>query len=235
MARPIKTVDELRASYNQYYEHNAMYERSDFFYEWLLSQLDPAAGGKKLLDVSCGEGHLLKQVEASARGLVSTGIDLSDVALTKARTRLTKSELLTGNAEKLPFPDATFDYATNIGSMEHYLDNDKAIAEMSRVLKPGGKAMVLVPNRYHWRDIWRAFRKGRGQLPTEQGIENTDSREGWADKFRGNGFAIDRIIKYERVAKPTASEAKPCRMVWYHHLVPLNLCFSFVYILEKKA
>lgn len=233
MARPIKTTDELRASYNSYYEHNAMYERSDYFYEWLLSLLAPTAGSS-LLDVSCGEGHLLKQVEASANSIRSTGIDLSDVALAKARTRLKKTELLSGNAEKLPFPDGIFDYATNIGSMEHYLDNDKAIGEMARVLKTGGRAMVLVPNRYHWRDIWRAFRKGRGQLPTEQGIENTDSREGWADKFRNNGLECEQIIKYERVARPTSTDAKPCRMVWYHHIVPLNLCFSFVYILKKK-
>lgn len=231
MGRPT-TQDEIRETYNKYYAENDMYERSDFFYEWLLQATNPPAGAK-LLDVSCGEGHFLKQVEALGKGLEAHGIDISDTALEKARTRVKKAELRQGNSEALPYAEGTFDVVTNTGSLEHYLNRDKAVAEMFRVLKPGGKAMVLVPNRYHWRDIWRALRKGRGQLPTEQGLEHTDSREGWKDLFKAAGFRVARTLKYERVAKPTPRNPTPRRMVWYHLLVPLNVCFSFVYILRK--
>jgi ubiquinone/menaquinone biosynthesis C-methylase UbiE len=48
----------------------------------------------------------------------------------------------------LPFRDASFDAIYSIGTIEHFDETERAVEEMARVLKPGGRAIIGVPNRY---------------------------------------------------------------------------------------
>jgi SAM-dependent methyltransferase len=53
-----------------------------------------------------------------------------------------------GDVRDLPFRDASFDAIYSMGTIEHFAETERAVEEMARVLKPGGRAIVGVPNRY---------------------------------------------------------------------------------------
>jgi SAM-dependent methyltransferase len=63
-----------------------------------------------------------------------------------SRARLPGADLREGVAEQLPFDDARFDLVTCLGSLEHFLDQPRALAEMRRVARPGARVLILVPN-----------------------------------------------------------------------------------------
>jgi len=124
--------------------------------------------GDKFLDVGCGEGR--HSFEASSRlnyggdgGLVCA-LDLDNLSLRKTHYVLhymesqndgTKNWLvLMGDSLRLPFRDASFDKIICSEVMEHVPDPDQGIAEMVRVLKPGGLMAVTVPTYIPEKICW---------------------------------------------------------------------------------
>ncbi len=108
----------------------------------LLTLLD-ARPQHRVLEVGCGAGNVLELVKAGSR----VGIDLSDYLLEKAGQRLGPgAQLHKMNAEALEFEDASFDrvYCTEV--LEHVMEPRRVAAEMRRVLKPDGVAVISVPN-----------------------------------------------------------------------------------------
>lgn len=101
--------------------------------------------GKAVLDVACGTGGWLAYIRELGASTIA-GIDLSTRAIDACRQRLPEGEFHCGPAEMLPFPSAAFDVVTCMGSLEHFLDKPAALAEMRRVLRPGGCIVLLVPN-----------------------------------------------------------------------------------------
>lgn len=108
--------------------------------------------GKKVLDIACGTGVLTEQ-------FVRMGADVTAIDLTPKAVELTKKRLelhhLTANvleadAQKLPFGDQTFDFVCAWGCLMHMPQTETAIAEIHRVLKPGGKCMAMM---YHSNSI----------------------------------------------------------------------------------
>ena len=100
--------------------------------------------GEKVLEIGVGVGTDLLQF--AKRGSLCTGIDLTETAIktTKERFRRAKLEadLRTANAENLPFKDNSFDVVYSSGVIHHVPDMEKAVSEIHRVLKPGGKAIL---------------------------------------------------------------------------------------------
>lgn len=103
-----------------------------------------ALEGRHVLDVACGDGGWL--AELASRGARVTGIDISTRALEACAARLPQADLKNGVAEALPFDNARFDLVTCLGSLEHFLDQPKALGEMRRVAKPDARFLILVPN-----------------------------------------------------------------------------------------
>lgn len=102
--------------------------------------------GKLALEVGCGTGLFLAQVAES--GATVRALDLSTHLLAKARARLggrANVALQCGNAEQMPYPDGTFD-AVYGSSVLHHLDLDRALREVFRVLRPGGRMVFTEPN-----------------------------------------------------------------------------------------
>ncbi len=98
---------------------------------------------KRILEVGCGGG--LKSPEMWLRGDV-TGIDISEEALEMARNYFPHATYLNMKAEKLSFPDSSFDEVHLSHSLEHVEDEDRTLDEASRVLKAGAKLFVEVPH-----------------------------------------------------------------------------------------
>jgi ubiquinone/menaquinone biosynthesis C-methylase UbiE len=98
--------------------------------------------GGRLLDVGCGTGAFLASFAARGGSAIS-GVDLSPEMIRLASNRLnTGAELRVGDSENLPWPDGTFDTVTCSSSFHHYPQPRKALAEMRRVLKPGGQLVL---------------------------------------------------------------------------------------------
>ena len=97
--------------------------------------------GDAVLDVACGTGDLA--LEASARGARVTGLDFSPEMLERARRKSCAVEWVEGDALALPFDDGSFDAATIGFGVRNLADAGRGLAELRRVLRPGGRIAVL--------------------------------------------------------------------------------------------
>ncbi|MBW2395766.1 MAG: class I SAM-dependent methyltransferase [Deltaproteobacteria bacterium] len=104
-----------------------------------------ARSARTVLDVGCGAGHTA--LALAARGLDVIALDLTEPMLVQgrglARARGLSLAFQQGDVEALPFPDASFDLVTSRYSAHHYAHPKRAVAEIARVLRPGG-ALLLV-------------------------------------------------------------------------------------------
>jgi SAM-dependent methyltransferase len=132
--------------------------------------------GLCVLEIGCGMGT--DGAQFAKAGADYTGIDLTDAAVELARKRFQvsglKGEFRVADAERLDFPDASFDLVYSHGVLHHTPDIEAAVREIHRVLKPGGRAMVMLYHRgsYNYRVGIRVLRRaGAGLLTSETGIK----------------------------------------------------------------
>src|SRR5581483_10155196 len=101
-----------------------------------------AGPGVRLLDVATGPGHVAGA--AAARGARATGVDFAPVMVEAARERYPAVAFQEGEADALPFPDASFDAVTIAYGLLHFERPEQALAEAHRVLQPGGRVAFTV-------------------------------------------------------------------------------------------
>lgn len=128
--------------------------------------------GKNLLDAGCGTGWF--SVVAKKRGAVVTALDIGKDLL-KQVSKKVKVKTVEGSVLKLPFKKNTFDIVMSNEVIEHVTEPKQAIAEMSRVLKPGGILILTTPNKF-WH--WAITLSNKLNLRPYQGLENWSS---WND------------------------------------------------------
>lgn len=101
----------------------------------------------ELLDVGCGAGLLLRDRAAGLRFVA--GIDASEIQVGLARQRLADriaagtAEILLGDATALPWPDSRFSAVASVNCLKFVVDPERALQEMHRVLRPGGRVVHL--------------------------------------------------------------------------------------------
>jgi len=130
---------------------------------WKMFTIAQAAvrPGYKVLDIAGGTGDLAK---AFARQAGPTGevwlTDINESMLRVGRDRLLDAGVLTPtalcDAEHIPFPNAYFDVVTVAFGLRNMTHKDRALAEMRRVVKPGGKVMVLEFSKV-WQPLEKAY------------------------------------------------------------------------------
>jgi SAM-dependent methyltransferase len=118
--------------------------------EAVRAWLDPLPRSMRVLDAGCGEGVL---VDEYADRLAIEGVDPN---YSSARVR-------TGSLTSLPYPNDTFDRALCLDVLEHltFDEQPRALAELQRVLRPGGELLVSVPNLAHLQSRVHFLFKGR--------------------------------------------------------------------------
>jgi arsenite methyltransferase len=97
--------------------------------------------GDRVLDACCGTGDLA--LAAQEAGGTVTGLDFSERMLERARHKSSTVEWVRGDAMALPFEDGSFDAAVSTQVLEYVDDVPRALAEARRVLRPGGRLLVL--------------------------------------------------------------------------------------------
>lgn len=119
----------------------------------------------RVLDVGAGTGFTTEGIVERVDAANVTMLDQSPHQLARSRRRpaLAACRRVQGDAENLPFPDASFDRYVSAGSIEYWPDPARAITEAHRVLRPGGIALVAGPLRPRHRvgrllaDTWMLF------------------------------------------------------------------------------
>ncbi|MEK6333516.1 MAG: class I SAM-dependent methyltransferase [Acidobacteriota bacterium] len=142
-----------------------------------------AARGLRVLEIGCGLGT--DGAQFAAAGADYTGIDLTEASIELARQKFEvaglRGEFRVADAEALDFPDNSFDLVYSHGVLHHTPDTASAVHEIHRVLKPGGRAMVMLYHRgsYNYRIGIRVLRRaGARLLKSESGIKIVNSLTG---------------------------------------------------------
>lgn len=106
--------------------------------------------GKKVLDVGSGNGYVLSKYAIEGADVYGVDITQAGIDLCKARFDLLglSGIFQVADAQSLPFPDNTFDCVCSMGVLHHVPDTQKALDEIFRVLKPGGRLIVMFYHRH---------------------------------------------------------------------------------------
>jgi ubiquinone/menaquinone biosynthesis C-methylase UbiE len=101
----------------------------------------------KILDVGCGTGLFASKLRSCLPRVDVCGVDLVSEMLRKGRSRWRRHGAhvfpVQGDSERLPFATGTFDIVTCANSFHHYPRQDRAVTEMRRVLRTGGRLMII--------------------------------------------------------------------------------------------
>ncbi len=112
-----------------------------------------------VLDIGCGTGELLQQLQQLNSRLELHGLDLSKEMLARAKEKLPSSiKLREGDVINIPFDDNTFDVVVSTEAFHHYPNQHKAMQEITRVAKHGGR-IIIVDVNFFFRPIHWLFEK----------------------------------------------------------------------------
>lgn len=151
-------VKESEAGSLEYYLEVERY-RYDIYAPWMRKMMEfNQHRGKKLLEIGAGMGT--DHAQFALNGALTTDYDLSSGHLRHAmrnfEVRGLKGEFVHGDAEKLPFEDNTFDVVYSNGVIHHTPNTQTVVEEIWRVLKPGGRAIIMVyaeNSLHYWRNL----------------------------------------------------------------------------------
>jgi ubiquinone/menaquinone biosynthesis C-methylase UbiE len=195
-----------------------------------------AEAGKRLLDVGCGPGWLLKA--AVERELDAYGFDFSEEAIKLSRQNSPASHCEVGEVTEIKQTDDFFDYISCIGVLEHFLNMDLAITEMKRVAKPDALFCIMVPNSSTL--FWKL-----SQLfsPTHRDSnENAKTLKQWKSFFIGYQFHIKAVFRdqwniqkfYSLIGLGDSSGIVRGTQGIARKLLPLGFSRQFIFILENN-
>ena len=178
-----KHFDEQAADYDRrstyYYSRNGKISCRD-----IAEQLKEVPYGA-LLDIGCGTGFLIDLL-AEQRAARYCGVDLSDEMIRAAKGKAIRgAEFTAGSADKLPYPDESFDIVTCSQSFHHYPYPERAMLEAKRVLKPGGLYILSdtgIGGVGAWIDnhiLFKLMRSGDCRTTNRRGIEKRMAEAGF--------------------------------------------------------
>lgn len=130
---------------------------------------------RRLLEIGCGRGGFALWLTAqSPPPNEVTAVDYSSVAIAKGREYAAAAGVSgvtwqVGDIQAIPHPDATFDTVISCETIEHVPEPQKAVRELARVLKPGGRLFLTTPNYFGPMGLYRAYLRLRGRPFTEVG------------------------------------------------------------------
>jgi SAM-dependent methyltransferase len=130
------------------------------FYAHVAGEVAAAHPGGKLLEVGSGPGRLAVRLAREAPGITLIGVDISDAMVERAVRRAAGADLServrfeVGDVGALPLSEGEFDGVVSTLSLHHWPDPASGLAEIHRVLKPGGEALIY--DLAHW--LWRPAR-----------------------------------------------------------------------------
>ena len=180
-----------------------------------------------ILDVGCGTGVLAARIREASPCAKVWGLDLVAAMLAKGRSRWRAHPghlaPIQGDSERLPFPDAVFDVITCANSFHHYPHQERAVEEMCRVLKPGGRLILVDGSRdepWGWfiYDVCVARAEGDVRHASARRIRELFARAGLVQTDQEVHRGLAPFLLTEGVARrPAKGRAAPA---WSGHSEP---------------
>ncbi len=200
---------------------------------YIFAELLHLKPNTKLLDVACGLGRML---EVSLEYNVNSfGVDISDVAVAKAKNKLQNATILEANAEQLPFEKTTFDYITCLGSLERIINQDNVLREINRVTSDEVTICFMVRNSFSWRWI---FTKKMLFAVNKDGHQDAKSFEQWKSLFEKHQLKIVNCIPDQWPVMKVLQLVTFGNFNGYKKIqksvTPLRYANEFIFILKKK-
>lgn len=235
--RAIRQGQSTQMAYDTLYQERAILMR-DSFYLWLIELIAPQPG-ELLLDVACGQGRLVQL--AAAQGINATGVDFSYAGMLAAAQQTPGAKWLLGDGEALPIADASVDCILNIGSLEHYQHPLQGVKELARLLKPSGRACILLPNAFGlFGNIQHVLKTGE-IYDDGQPLQRYATRRTWEVLLAQGGLQIERLVPYSEVNLPRTAQdwlwlaQRPQKMVrvWLARFVPPNFANQLVFLCRR--
>jgi len=195
--------------------------------EWHIPEAANFAGarGLRVLEIGCGLGT--DGAQFALAGANYTGVDLTEASIELARKKFElaglRGEFRVADAEALDFPDDSFDLVYSHGVLHHTPDTTSAVHEIHRVLKPGGRAMVMLYHRgsYNYRVGIRVLRRaGARLLKSESGIKIVNRLTGEPiESLRDHAQLLKRgtngyLAKEEFLSQSTDGAGNPLARVY---------------------
>jgi ubiquinone/menaquinone biosynthesis C-methylase UbiE len=172
--------------YDQLRESNETLEFSDALHEYQQFT------GKKVLDVGSGNGYVLGNY--AQQGAKVYGVDISQTSIDLCKRRFEYQGLhghfYVANAEEMPFQSDAFDCVCSMGVLHHTPDMEKAIGEIYRVLKPGGRLIVMV---YHRNSALYRFKFPLMRMVTGKSLQQLVNEVDGLGNPRGSVFSKTEI------------------------------------------
>lgn len=203
-----------------------------FVLDPFMSERISGRGFSHALDVGCGEGRFCRIM--GKLGIVATGIDPTEPLLTRARELDPSGDYCAASAENLPFDNASFDLVVSYLSLIDIADCHRAIAEMTRVLTPGGTLLIANLNGFVTAHIsdrgWVAGPDGGpAYFAIDRYLETRANREEWRgisvsnwhrplsaymDWFLASGLQLKKFDEPAPVGGPPETVARYRRVPW---------------------
>jgi SAM-dependent methyltransferase len=156
-----------------------------------------------VLDAGCGSGRVFAH-RLAGRVRHAVGVDVTD----ELRCNTNIDSAANADLRSLPFRDGTFDLIVMSTVAEHLTEPEPVFRELARVLRPGGRLLVLTPNRWHYvtmaaralpHRFHLAFNRSRGVA--EHDVFRTAYRANTAGRLRGlaesSGLTVERLRQFE--------------------------------------
>lgn len=216
------SLDRQEALRERYARENVGWRPATHVYRDRVARwLSPAS---RLLDLGCGRGGIVEELHTRAGLVVGVDVDFRSLQ----RHRLSDLPRLCGEGACLPFSDAAFDVVCCSWVLEHLPDPAAVLAEVARVLRPGGRFVFLTPNRDHPLLILnRALRWTQGRL-----VHSLYGRAA-ADTFPAL-YRANRVRELTRLIDSAGLEAADIVLVGDPTYLAFNEAFyRFACVLER--
>ncbi len=194
--------------------------------------------GHRVLDMACGTGYGMRILSSSARTVIGADIDLP-----AARSARDAGPVVVADASALPFRTSGFDVVTTFETLEHLEQREAFLAELARVLVPGGALVLSTPNAWYTRPIdghprnpYHVFEYTPDELHAEVAKHFDEIRmlgQQMSDRFRISPFWDDqermprtpraraRLLLWRILNRlPAGPRDTVSRAIWGHSLYP---------------
>ncbi len=128
--------------------------------------------GKRILEIGCGRGGFACWLAQYQAEIIAA--DFASTAVEKGRAFALQNEISgvtweVTDIQAIPHPEASFDMVISCETIEHVSDPRRALGELARVLKPGGRLLLTTPNYLGTFGLYRLYLRLRGRVFTEEG------------------------------------------------------------------
>ncbi len=215
MSRPFVShvTDEQTVNWSEDLEElHEESSRTHFIDVWtrraMLARIGRLHTQPTVIDLGCSTGYLLEDLRRAIPDASLIGVDLVASGLRKAHEHVPDAKLLQADACALPLESSSLDAAVSANLLEHVPDDTQALCEVFRVLKPGARAVIVVPVGPHNYDYYDRY----------LGHERRYARKELASKARSVGFEVLEDIHLGAPLYPAFWMVKQRNRRLYEHL-----------------